>query len=89
MANYVCHVNDRLTEGRTAILVRCSTDQQAVPVLGLEYLEATAVHVMLACKPMKIREFCHLSGPQLVRTYPPSLAAVFPSSWWVTQMRSM
>jgi hypothetical protein len=55
LANYVCHCNDRLTEeGRKAILVHRRINNHAVPVQGLEYLEATAIQVMLASKPLKI-----------------------------------
>jgi endonuclease/exonuclease/phosphatase family metal-dependent hydrolase len=55
MANYVCHRNDRRTEGGgTAILVRRGIDHHAIPVQGLQYLEATAIQVTLANKPVKI-----------------------------------
>jgi exonuclease III len=55
LANYVCHRNDRLTEGDgTAILVRRGIVHHAVPVQGLQHLEATAIQVMLAAKPVKI-----------------------------------
>jgi len=55
MANYVCHRNDRLTEGGgTAILVRRGIGHHAVPVPGLAHLEATAIQVTLASKPVKI-----------------------------------
>jgi exonuclease III len=54
MANYVCHCNDRLTEGGgTAILVRRGIDHHAIPVQGLQYLEAIAIQVT-ANKTMKI-----------------------------------
>jgi hypothetical protein len=53
-ANYVCNLNDRLTEGDgTAILVRLGIDHHAVPVQGLPHLEATAIQVMLANKAVK------------------------------------
>lgn len=43
--NYVCHWMDRPTWGRTtAILVRRGT---AVPALGLQHLEANAIHLVL------------------------------------------
>jgi exonuclease III len=55
LANYVCHRNDQLTErGRTAILVRRGIVHHAVPVQGQQHLEATAIQVMLAAKPVKI-----------------------------------
>jgi hypothetical protein len=55
LANYVCHRNDRLTEGGgTAILVRRGIVYHAVPVQGLQHLEATAIQVMLTVKPVKI-----------------------------------
>jgi hypothetical protein len=39
--NYVCHRTDRPTPGGgTAILVHKGTDRYAVPVSGLQYLEA-------------------------------------------------
>jgi exonuclease III len=54
LANYVCHRNDQLTErGRTAILGRRGI-LHAVPVQGLQHLEAAAIHVMVATKPVKI-----------------------------------
>jgi hypothetical protein len=55
LANYDCHRNDRLTEGGgTAILVRRGIAHHAVPVQGLQHLEATAIRVMIAAKPVKI-----------------------------------
>ena len=49
------HRNDRLTEGSgTAILVRRGIAHLAVPVPGLMQLEATAIQVTLASKPVKI-----------------------------------
>ena len=55
MAYYVCHRNNRLTEGGgTAILVRRVIDHHFVPVQGLEHLEATAIQVTKANKPVKI-----------------------------------
>jgi hypothetical protein len=40
--------------GGTAILVRRSIGHHAVPVQGLQHLEATAIQVMLVTKPVKI-----------------------------------
>jgi hypothetical protein len=55
LANYVCHHNDRLSEGGgTAILVSRGIDHHTVPVQGLQHVEATAIQVMLAGKPVKI-----------------------------------
>ena len=55
LENYICHRNDRLTEGGgTAILVRRVIDHHAVPVQGLQHLEATAIQVMYASKTAKI-----------------------------------
>ena len=51
----VCHRSDRLTEGGgTAILVRRGVVHHAVHVQGLQHLEATAIQVMLATKPVKV-----------------------------------
>jgi hypothetical protein len=41
-------------DGPTAILVHKGTDHYAVPVSGLQYLEATAVHLVLATRPVKL-----------------------------------
>jgi hypothetical protein len=50
-AIYVCHWTDRPTwEGGIAILVCRGIDHYAVPVLGLQYLEATAIHLELATR---------------------------------------
>jgi hypothetical protein len=55
LANYVFHRNDQITKGGgTAILVRRDIDYHAVPVQDLQHLEATAIQVMLTCKPVKI-----------------------------------
>jgi hypothetical protein len=49
LANYVCHRNDPLTEGGgTAVLVWRVIVHHAVPVQGLQHLEATAIQAMLA-----------------------------------------
>ena len=54
-ANYVCHRTDRLTAGGgTAILDRRGIVHHSVPVPGLTHLEATAVQVTLADRPVKI-----------------------------------
>jgi hypothetical protein len=55
MANNVSHCNDRLTEGGgTAIQVRRGIDHRVIPVQGLQYIEVTAIQVILARKPVKI-----------------------------------
>ena len=55
LANYVCHRTDRPTAGGgTAILVRRGIVHHSVPVPGLTHLEATAVQVTLAGRPVKI-----------------------------------
>jgi exonuclease III len=54
-ANYVCHQTDHPTRGGgTAILVRRGIDHYAVPVSGLQHLEATAIHLVLATRPVKL-----------------------------------
>jgi hypothetical protein len=65
LANYVCHRNDRLTEGgETAMRVCRGIDRHALPVQGLQYLEATAIQIMMANKPVKILAvFLSLSRP--------------------------
>jgi exonuclease III len=55
LANYVCHRTDRPTAGGgTAFLVRRGLGHHSVPVPGLTHLEATAVQVTLAGRPVKI-----------------------------------
>jgi hypothetical protein len=54
-ANSICHRTDRPTPGGgTPILVHKGTDHYAVPVSGLQYLDATAIHLVLATKPVKL-----------------------------------
>jgi hypothetical protein len=54
LAHYVCHHIDRLIAGcAKAILVRRGTVHQSVSVPGLTHLEATAIQVILAGKPVK------------------------------------
>ena len=53
LANYVCHRTDRPTlGGGTAILVRRGIVHHSVPVPGLTHLEATAIQVTLAGRPV-------------------------------------
>jgi hypothetical protein len=40
--------------GGTAVLVRRDTEQYAVTISGLQHLEATAIHLVLASRPVKI-----------------------------------
>ena len=55
LANYFCHRTDRPTAGSgTAILVRRGITHQSVPVPGLTQLEATAIQIMLAGRPVKV-----------------------------------
>ena len=55
LANYVCHRTDRTTAGGgTAILVRRVITHHPVPVPGLTQLEATAIQIMLAGRPVKV-----------------------------------
>ena len=54
LANYFCHRTDRPTTGcGTAILIRRGIVHHSVPVPGLTHLEATAVQVTLAARPVK------------------------------------
>ena len=55
LANYFCHRTDRPTVGGgTGILVRRGMVHHSVPVPRLTHLEATAVQVTLADRPVKI-----------------------------------
>jgi len=55
LPNYVCHRTDRPTAGGgTAILVRRGIVHYSVPVPVLTHLEATAIQVTLAGRPVKI-----------------------------------
>jgi len=55
LTNYVCHRTDRVTAGGgTAFLVCRVIVHHSVPVLGLTHLEATAIQVILASRPVKI-----------------------------------
>jgi hypothetical protein len=55
LVNYVCHRTDRQARGGgTAILVHRVIDCCAVPVSGLQHLEATSTHLVLASRPVKI-----------------------------------
>jgi hypothetical protein len=53
LANYVCHLTDRLTaRGGTAVLFRHSIVHQSVSVPDLTHLDATAIQFILAGKPV-------------------------------------
>ena len=53
LANYVCYCTDRPTlGGDTAILFRRGIVHHSVPVPGLTHLEATAIQVTLAGRPV-------------------------------------
>jgi len=55
LANYVCHRTEKpTTGGGTAILVRRGIDHNSVTIPGLTHLEATAIQVTLAGKPVLI-----------------------------------
>jgi hypothetical protein len=54
-ANYFCHRTDRHTPGGgTATLVLKGIDRYGVPVSGLQHMDATAIHLVLATKPVKL-----------------------------------
>ena len=62
LANDVCHCTDTPTaRGGTAILVRRGIVHNSVPVPGLTHLEATALQLTLAVRPVKILA-AHLSS---------------------------
>jgi hypothetical protein len=53
--NCVCHRTDRPTRGGSKVrFVRRGIDYYAVPVSGLQHLEATAMHLVLATRPVKL-----------------------------------
>jgi hypothetical protein len=80
-----CHRTDRLTEGGgTAILVRRGVDHYALPVQGVKHLEATAIQVMLASKPVKTLAVYQSPSRPLIASDLSTLVAVFPSSWQMT-----
>jgi hypothetical protein len=57
-ANYICHRTNRSPPGGDrVILIHKGIDKCAVPVSELQYLEATAVHLVLATRPVN-----HLSS---------------------------
>jgi hypothetical protein len=54
-ANYVFHWTDHLIrKGGTAILARRGIDHYDMPILGVQHLETTAVHLVLANRPVKL-----------------------------------
>jgi hypothetical protein len=55
LANYFCHRTDRPTHDvGMAIIVHKGIDHYAVPDSGLQYLQATALHLVLATRPEKL-----------------------------------
>jgi exonuclease III len=55
LANYVCHRTNRSKAGGgTAIFVRQSIVCHSVPIPGVTHLEAIAIQVTIASKPVKI-----------------------------------
>ena len=67
LANYVCHRTDRPTAGGgTAILVRRGIAHHSVPVPGLTQLEATAIQIMLAGRPVKVLAAYHSPSPPMI-----------------------
>jgi len=75
LANYVCHRTDRPTAGGgTAILFRRGIVHHSVPVPGLTHLEATAIQVTLAGKPVLtlaayLSPTCSLIGADLTACF--------------------
>jgi hypothetical protein len=78
----VFHRTDRSARGGgTAILVRSGLDHYAVPVSGLQHLEATAIHLVLANGPVKWWGLTtHQADPWSSRTWPTAWAEV-KQSW--------
>jgi hypothetical protein len=55
LANYICYRTDHQARGGgTEILVHRGIDHCAVPVLGLQHLEPSSIHLVLASRPVKI-----------------------------------
>jgi hypothetical protein len=70
--NYVCHRIDR-QQGWVHIFVRRCIDQHSVPVHGLIYLEAAAIEVIFAGKPVKrVATYPRLSAHSSVRNWQPA-----------------
>jgi hypothetical protein len=65
----VCHRTDRHTPGGgKAILVHKGIDHYAVPVSGLQYLEANAIHLVLATRPVKLVSAYHAPTRPLIES---------------------
>jgi hypothetical protein len=79
-ANYVCHRTDCPTRGgSTAILVRRGIDHYAVPVSGLQHLEATAIQLVLATRPVKlVAAYLSPTRPLIVSDLSECLIGGFP-----------
>jgi hypothetical protein len=80
LANYVCHRTDREARGGgTAILVHRVIDRCAVPVSGLQHLEATSTHLVLASRPVKIvAAYLSPTRPLIVSDLTACLSGGFP-----------
>jgi hypothetical protein len=69
-ANYVCQRTDRpIPGGGTAILVQKGIDNYAVPVSGLQYLEATAIHLVFATRLVKLVSAHLASTRPMIESY--------------------
>jgi hypothetical protein len=67
LSNYVCHRTVRPTAGGdTASLVRCGIVHHSVPIPGLIHLQATAIQVTMAGKPVKILAAYHSPSRPLI-----------------------
>jgi exonuclease III len=83
-ANYVCHRTDRPTRrgggGGTAILDRRGIDHYAVLVSGLQHLEATAIHLVLTTRPVKlVTSYLSTTPPMIESDLSECLSGGFPS----------
>jgi hypothetical protein len=80
LANYVCHRTDSPTpEGGTAIFVRQGIDHYAMPVSGLHHLEAIAVHLVFATRPVKlVAAYLSPTRPLIESDLSECLSGVFP-----------
>jgi hypothetical protein len=80
VANYVCHRTELPTRGEgTANFVRRGIDHYAVPVSGLQHLEATAIHLVLATRPVKlVAAYLSLTRPLIELDLTECLSGGFP-----------
>jgi len=78
LANYVCHRTDRTTTGGgTATLFRRGIVHHTVTIPGLTHLEATAIQVTLAGKPVLILVAYFSPSRPLIGAYLTSVSAEF------------